>query len=308
MKKKIDYSRLPIYEITCDEDNQGIRLVSLTDSPAIEEMGMTFNKEGVEMSMEFKTIKDKQIIVGPAMIADKKMIRKDEDGNYYWGFFSKETIKKMVYKFNRDNNNRSINLDHTTQMVKGHIQENWIVEDSTYDKSRLYGYNLPIGSWFISVKIDDSDFWNNEVKMAGKFGFSIEGTMGLVPEDMNMDNIIDEIIDEELEDLYDDIHLDGCFNGSRMDFADTFLVHPNCGCHIDGTRYVLASTTIGDNGEIYPCELCINAQNEFNTNGRFKDVFGNTIKIKSSEILKQKIKKRKESTRKKFNDDGSDLK
>lgn len=177
-RNKVRIEDLPIFEITCDDDGtQGIRLVSLVKDPAIEVKGMYFNKEEAK-DYAFKSVEDKQIVVGPAMIPNKKILRKDEDGNMYWVYFTPETIKQMVAKFNSENNNKSINVDHSNKMVNGFILSNWIVEDPTYDKSRYYGFNLPVGSWFIEVKIDDKEFWLNEIKDLGKYGFSIEGLMG----------------------------------------------------------------------------------------------------------------------------------
>jgi hypothetical protein len=175
---EIRYSDLPIYEIEVDEEgNQGIRMISLVADPAISVMGMYFSSD-IEKEYRFKAVKEQQIIVGPAMIADKKILRKDNNDNYYYVYFTKETIKKMVEKFLKDNNNRSLNIDHSNQMVPGFIQGAWIVEDPTYDKSRYYGFNLPVGTFFIEVKIDDTEFWLNEVKDEGRYGFSIEGLMG----------------------------------------------------------------------------------------------------------------------------------
>lgn len=127
--------------------------------------------------MKFATNKDKQIIAGPIMIPDYNIYRKDADGEYYINF-SKETIKQLTDKFFKNNNNRAINLDHTNQMVQGYIQEHWIIEDSMYDKSKYYGFNLPVGTSFVVVKIENEQFWNQEVKDMGKYGFSIEGVLG----------------------------------------------------------------------------------------------------------------------------------
>jgi hypothetical protein len=177
-QKEIRYSDLPVYEIEVDEDgNQGIRMISLVADPAISVMGMYFSSE-IEVEYRFKSVKDQQIIVGPAMIPDKKILRKDSNDNYYYVYFTKETIKKMVEKFVKENNNKSLNIDHSNKMVPGFIQSSWIVEDSTYDKSRYYGFNLPVGSYFVEVKIDDKDFWLSEIKEEGRYGFSIEGLMG----------------------------------------------------------------------------------------------------------------------------------
>lgn len=178
MNKNIRLEDLPIYEIEVDEEgNQGIRMISLVADPAISVMGMYFSSD-IEKEYRFKSVKEQQIIVGPAMIPDKRILRKDDNDNYYYVYFTKETIKKMVEKFLKDNNNKSLNIDHSNEMVPGFIQGAWIVEDPTYDKSRFYGFNLPVGSFFIEVKIEDKDFWLSEVKDEGRYGFSIEGLMG----------------------------------------------------------------------------------------------------------------------------------
>jgi hypothetical protein len=180
MKKnqnEIRYSDLPVYEIEVDEEgNQGIRMISLVADPAISVMGMYFSSD-IEKEYTFKSIQDKQIIVGPAMLPEKKILRKDDNGNYYYVYFTKETIKKMVDKFLKDNNNRALNIDHSNKMVPGFIQGAWIIEDPVYDKSRYYGFNLPAGTFFIEVKIEDKDFWLSEVKDEGRYGFSIEGML-----------------------------------------------------------------------------------------------------------------------------------
>jgi hypothetical protein len=54
------------------------------------------------------------------------------------------------------------------------VVESWLIEDSEKDKSTLYGFNLPKGTWMISMKVDNDEVWQ-DVK-AGKIkGFSIEG-------------------------------------------------------------------------------------------------------------------------------------
>lgn len=159
----------------------------------------------IRRANRFSAVKDKQIIVGPAIIADKKIYRKDESGEYYVRFTA-ENIKKIVNKFFSSGTNRRINVDHSNRIVDAYIQQNWIVEDQVYDKSRYYGFeDITIGSWFVEVKIDDTEFWNNEVKELGKFGFSVEGLLGLKPmefiKEQSMDEYIDSLTFEELQEI-----------------------------------------------------------------------------------------------------------
>lgn len=196
--KKLDKDKLPVYEIVVnDDDNTGISLISLVDEPAISLKGMMFSESSSMMS--FKDVgSDKQIIVGPALIPNMKIYREDDKYGSYYVVFTEQTIEKMVEKFNRFGSNRKINIDHSNRMVDAFIMEDWIVEDEVYDKSRKYGFEVPKGTYMIKVKIEDTDFWNDEVKGNEKFGFSIEGLLGQQLVQMSREASIDDL---ELEDL-----------------------------------------------------------------------------------------------------------
>jgi len=200
MSKKI-YSdaEWPEFEITFTEDDptSGIRLVSLVADPAIDVKGMYFSKDE-EKKYEFKAIKDKMMVVGPALIPNIRIKRKSDDYGNHKVFFSKDTIKLLVDKFNRNNTGKSMNVLHTDTMAPAFISENWIVDDPYYDKSKLYGYNLPVGSWFICAKIEDEDFWETSVKENNLYSFSIEGLLG--QKISSYQNQIYEAIDSMSED------------------------------------------------------------------------------------------------------------
>ena len=49
-----------------------------------------------------------------------------------------------------------------------------IIEDPKLDKSSLYGYNLPKGTWMVKMSITNSDLWE-KVKSGDIKGLSIEG-------------------------------------------------------------------------------------------------------------------------------------
>lgn len=170
---------LPVYKITIDDiEDSGIEYVSLVEKPAIMIKGLAFS-DNVEPQY-FKFNDDKQIIAGAALIPDLKIYRYDIDLGEYYVVFEKETIEKMVDKFNKTQKEYKINLEHTDKLVPAFIKGSWIIEDMTNDKSRMYGFtDLPVGTWFIEVKIEDKEFWNKEVRGKNRTGFSIEGIMGL---------------------------------------------------------------------------------------------------------------------------------
>ena len=206
MKKMYNDEELPCYEIAIDDyDNTGIKFVSIVAEPATEVMGYAFEKQS---NYEFKADKDKQIIVGPAMIPGKKILRKDDNGNKYNVVFTKETILQMVQKFNANGSNRRINLDHSKQMVQAYVMESWLVDDTYYDKSRMYGFDVPVGTWMISVKVEDEKFWKDEVRGLGKYGFSIEGLMSQKPTNMSIEKVINELSEDELLQIFNEVGQD----------------------------------------------------------------------------------------------------
>jgi hypothetical protein len=169
---------IPTYYITIDEmEDGGIDLISLVENPAIMIKGLAFNKE--EKRFEFKYDNDKQIIAGPAIIPDLPIYRYDDELGEYYVVFTKETIEKMVDRFNQKPKQLPINLEHSSEIVPAFIKGSWIIEDSINDKSQMYGFtDLPVGTFFIEVKITDKEYWK-KIKESDKTGFSIEGMMGL---------------------------------------------------------------------------------------------------------------------------------
>ena len=144
-------------------------------------------KEIYEQTYDFSAQKynfhfneEKQIIAGPAIIPDLKIYRYDEDLGEYYVMFERPTIEKMVEKFNKLQKEAKINLEHSDRIAPAFIKGSWIIEDSENDKSKMYGFtDLPVGTWFIEVKIEDNEFWMSEVKAKNRNGFSIEGLMGI---------------------------------------------------------------------------------------------------------------------------------
>ena len=217
--KKIDPDKLPVYEIMVDEfDETGISLISLVQDPAIIVKGMAFNNNSM---MSFKQADDdKQIIIGPALIPDMKIYREDDKFGQYYVTFSKETIAKMVEKFNKYGSNRKINIDHSNMMVDAFIIEDWLTEDLIYDKSRKYGIEVPVGTYMIMVKIEDKEFWKNEVKGNGKFGFSIEGMLGQQLVSLSKEFTIDDLTEEDLLQIFSAIFIADSSNVDRIKYFE----------------------------------------------------------------------------------------
>ena len=64
--------------------------------------------------------------------------------------------------------------EHEKKLSGMSVVESWIIDDTKTDKSRFYGFDLPKGTWMISMKVNNDDVWK-DVKEGKVKGFSIEG-------------------------------------------------------------------------------------------------------------------------------------
>lgn len=162
-----------IIELIIDDKDKmsGIDAVSVVHSPAIEENFIALNKHEIELK-EIDT--EKKILMGAALIPDKQIYRRNEKGDEYYIFFSQDTVRKASELFLMNSNQNNATYEHDQKLKGLSVVESWIIEDSKTDKSRLYGFDLPKGTWMISMKVNNDDVWN-DVKAGKVKGFSIEG-------------------------------------------------------------------------------------------------------------------------------------
>jgi hypothetical protein len=191
---------MKLYElILSDEEIQGIDAISVVGSPAMESQFIMLSEE---KKVSFAKIdNEKQILLGVAMIPEKKIYRFDETAKEeYYVFFSKETIKRASELYLKKGNQSNANLEHSKATLNGTIVESWIVEDIQKDKTALYGIDAPVGSWVVAMKIEDKEQW--QLCKENGTGFSIEGMFNekviLIKNENNMDfkQMKDELLNE----------------------------------------------------------------------------------------------------------------
>ena len=132
-------------------------------------------KPSAHSKQAFATDEDKQIVLGPAMVPDMKIFRKDPQGNPYYVFFSAETIFQISQKYLKNKYIDNNDMMHDGVALKDvYVIESWIKE-SDNDKSTDYGFkDLPVGTWFVSLKINNPDIWS-KIKSHQLNGFSVSG-------------------------------------------------------------------------------------------------------------------------------------
>jgi len=163
---------MKIIELIIDENEElsGVDAVSIVEFPAIESNFISLNKQ-LELA---KVDDEKRILMGAALIPNKHIYRRNGKDEYYI-FFSNETVRKASELFLINSNQNNATLEHDKELKDLSIVESWIVEDTDMDKSKKYGLNAPVGSWVVSMKVNNDVIWNDFVKTGKVKGFSIEG-------------------------------------------------------------------------------------------------------------------------------------
>lgn len=163
---------MKIIELIIDENEQlsGVDAVSIVEFPAIESNFVSLNKQLALAKVD----DEKRILMGAALIPNKHIYRRNGEDEYYI-FFSDETVRKASELFLMNSNQNNATLEHEKELKDLSIVESWIVEDSEMDKSKKYGLDAPVGSWVVSMKVNNDTIWNDFVKTGKVKGFSIEG-------------------------------------------------------------------------------------------------------------------------------------
>jgi len=185
-----------IIELLIDEDEllSGIEAISIVDRPAIQENFIALSEQTkVELT---EVDAEKRILMGAALVPNKNIYRADGEDEYYI-YFSEDTVRKASELFLMRGNQNESTLEHEAKLYGLSVVESWIIEDETHDKSRKYGMELPVGTWMVSMKVNNDDVWNNYVKTGKVKGFSIEGYF---TDKVNMGEV-NQISEEEAEDI-----------------------------------------------------------------------------------------------------------
>ena len=138
---------------------------------------------------------DKQMVLGPAMIPDMRIYRKDKDGNPYYVYFTSDTIKQIAMKYMKNKYLDNNDMMHDGEVVPDvSVVESWIKE-SENDKSTDYGFSeMPIGTWFVSMKINNPEIWS-KVKNHELNGFSVSGYFEEVQSFVREQMFLEELAD-----------------------------------------------------------------------------------------------------------------
>tara|TARA_R110000824_G_scaffold23996_1_gene84861 strand:- start:847 stop:1488 length:642 start_codon:yes stop_codon:yes gene_type:complete len=172
-KKELKHTK--IVELIIEEGSQELAIdaISLVSAPAIEQDFVFFGKEKNNLTFA-KLDNDKRMLISPALIPNKQIFRHDPntDSDYYV-YFSTETVAQASELYLRHNNHHKATYQHEERVSGVLTIESWIKEGDQ-DKSKMFGYDLPNGTWFVKMKIENEDLWQ-KIKSGELKGLSIEG-------------------------------------------------------------------------------------------------------------------------------------
>lgn len=195
---KKSYSNMETYKVLFnEEENEGVYAVSLVSDPAIGVQFVTLSKQE---QIKLATINEEQrILLGAVLIPDQPIYR-NVDGQEFNIVFPKETIKKVQHNFSQQGYQNNSTIEHSGANIPNvTFVETWIKEDDLHDKSIMYGFNEPIGTWYAAMKVNNNEIWNDYVKTGKVKGFSIDGVFDMEKVNlksninMNLETIVNAI-------------------------------------------------------------------------------------------------------------------
>lgn len=200
---------LPVYKLTINENVDStveVDAVALVDVPAIGVGFYAFNEQQIQA---FAVVNEEErVVVGPAMIPDKKIFRRDEDGTEYEVFFTKDTIRIIAEKFFKKGfQNNGNEMHNSAKPVDLVFFQSWIADESKGIPKMKQFESLPDGTWFLGAKINSDEAWA-KVKDGTFKGFSVEGMFDMMPIKMQMkmtEEAAAKVIIDQLKDLLQNV-------------------------------------------------------------------------------------------------------
>lgn len=162
--------KLEDIELTIEAESDGVFAISLVGMPAIQENFVALSQHKIELKV---VDEEKRIVVGYALIPEKRIYRKVKDKEFNV-FFTAQTIEKTNELFMKRLSLNNVTSEHDKKVDGVSVIESWITEDVKRDKVSIYGIEPILGGWAIKMKIYNDEEWA-KAKSGEYNGFSIEG-------------------------------------------------------------------------------------------------------------------------------------
>lgn len=172
----------------------GVYAISVVEQPAI---GVDFVALSEQHNVKFKE-DFRGLLYGALLIPDQLIYRRnDETDEEYYVKYSKDTIRAIAYNYLKQANQNNATVEHAKVVDGVTLVETWIIEGEN-DKSKNFGFDLPEGTWFGCMKVDNEEV-KKQIQNKEVLGFSIEGNF-IAEKEMYLSEQQPTLI-EELEQL-----------------------------------------------------------------------------------------------------------
>ena len=183
------------------EQVDGVFGISLVKNPAMEGNFVALSEQEKKQTIQFKEVdKEQRILIGLVLEPNKPIYRFNEKTKEEFNIvFNEDTIKNLSYSFFKNGFQTNSTIEHDSKISGVTFVESWIVQDSAKDKSAIYGFSYPVGSWVATMKVDDDTIWNDYVKTGEVLGFSIDAMLDLqeinLKSEVNMSKVESTFLD-----------------------------------------------------------------------------------------------------------------
>ena len=190
------YNEKPLLRFTINGEEDGVKIISLVEFPAVERNFIQLSKE-VKLSLN----EEKRELLGVALIPDMPIYRRDEQGEYYITF-SAEAIRKAAIDFYKKLNVNMADVEHTHNLENGITYFQSLIVDKKNGICPTAFKDLPDGTWIVGCKIDNDEVWN-AVKSGEVKGFSIDGYFHAEEPEKQEEKPEEKSTIDSLDDLFD---------------------------------------------------------------------------------------------------------
>lgn len=213
---------MKIYELTI-KDGEGVKAIALVNEPAIEEDWLALSE-----GFQFKAVdEDKRLVIGAVLVPDKPILR-NQGGEQFYIFFSKDTVRELAYLYQKNGNQRQSNIEHELPVSGVVTVETWLVEDTQQDKTAAYGLKYDPGTWAAVMRIENEELWTNFVKTGKLRGFSIEGNF----ERAETTELVDRVAGEAKADF-----MGRCMDELAGEYPDEKQRYAVCTSYVEAAKW-----------------------------------------------------------------------
>lgn len=189
---------VPTFKLVLDpeKENLGMKIMSLVNEPAVMVNWVKFKDLDIKLAIQSE---DERIIMGPALIPDLQIKRSVMDQVFFVSI-DRENILKTAIKFQVDGIANRLDTNHDSNLLSGvTIFESFITNEKRVQSVKGFE-DLPVGTWFITAKVNNDEVWN-KVKSGELKGFSIDALFSFEQADQLDTKTIESTIKEILNTL-----------------------------------------------------------------------------------------------------------